>query len=1069
MMWQKELSGEQAVLVLEEAPIAILVRDIDSGELIYRNHFAQELFAKGLRAENTPDCFQRESLGEKDCQECQDKLQKKKYHLEDGSICQSTVRLADWAGKPARIEYITEVEADKQAAAEKTPGETETEHLEQYFQTILKYLQGGVAVVRYGKDGHMTPEFLSQGFADMTGMSMEDAWELYSKDALAGVHPEDQAAVQAQMTEYIDSGASRCELTYRLKKGNEGYVWVKNRLFMVLNEDGDRIVYADYSDMTNEREKQEKLRRQYDNILLRHYQTAGPDTLIVGHCNITQNRILEIIDYTDSGLIKSFGTRREDFFKGIASLLAEEERQQFMDIYLNEPTLAAFKRNDMAQTMECFINLPKEKMGRHVRFLVNLVKTPDSGDVTGILTVTDITAKYISDQILNKLSVGNYELIVDIDLAKNGYTVLTCNKESELNVDRQGCFTEAINIILNDRIVPKDRENTERMMAREYMLERLAREDSYSFHYSRMDEQGEVLMKNLTLFAIDLRVGRICLAQTDITDSVREQKSMLNVMAYTFELMGFIDIQSKAFTMYTRQIILKNLPPCVMADYDEAVEMMLGMYAPESGNEHNAETLRLSRLLQELEKRPAGYDIVLLYQTEQEPLYKQFNILWGDSSHKQICIVRADVTEMLENEHRTKRALKEALTIAEEANQAKSNFLFSMSHDIRTPMNAIIGMTTLASAHLKDSERVADCLQKISFSSQYLLSLINDILDMSKIESSTIVLNNERLSVLGLVKQVSAIIEPQVRAAGQQFDVRTDGVLHPDFYGDGMRINQILINILSNAVKFTPDGGRIGLTVEELDAHKDGWVRYRFTVSDTGIGMSEEFIAHIFERFVRSNNAARVEGTGLGLSITKGLIDLMGGDISVESKINQGTTFRVELECELCRAKHEEMMEQMPDTPETDFLRECRFLVAEDNHINAEILCELLSMFGAECVVRADGRQVVEEFRNAQPWTYDAILMDVQMPVMNGYDAARAIRKMEREDAVGIPIIAMTANAFAEDVEASLAAGMDAHVAKPLDIKVFMRVLADTMQRAAGPTETQTERQTEGQTERETP
>lgn len=1055
-MWQKVLSGEQAVFVLEEAPIAIFVSDIDSGELIYGNHFAQELFAKGFKIQDTPDCFQNESLGQRDGRETQVKLQKKKYRLEDGSTYQSTVRLADWDGKSARIECIAEIEADMHLIPKGVQGGKDKEHLEQYFQTILKYLQGGVAVVRYGKDGHMTPEFLSQGFADMTGMSLEDAWKLYSEDALAGVHPEDQAAVQAQMTEYIDSDASRCELIYRLKKGNGDYVWVKNRLFMVLNEDGERIVYADYSDMTSEREKQEKLRRQYDNILLQHYRMTGPDTLIVGHCNITQNRILEIIDYTDSGLIKSFGTRREDFFKGIASLVAEEERQRFLDMYLNEPTLAAFKRHDMMQVMECFINLPGETLGRHVMFQVNLIKTPDSGDVTGILTVTDITEKYISDQILNKLSVGNYELIVDIDLVKNSYTILTCNRESELTVNRQGCFNEAINIILNDRIAPKDRDNTKRMLEQNYMLERLAREDSYSFHYASIDALGEVLMKNLTLFAIDLRVGRICLAQTDITDSVREQKSMLNVMAYTFELMGFIDIQSKAFTMYTRQIILKNLPPCVMDDYDEAVAMIMGVYVPECGNENKIETLLLSRLLEELEKRPAGYDIVLPYQTEQEILYKQFNILWGDSSHKQICIVRADVTEMLENEHRTKNALKEALTIAEEANQAKSNFLFSMSHDIRTPMNAIIGMTTLASAHLENSERVADCLQKISFSSRYLLSLINDILDMSKIESSTIVLNNEKLSVSGLAEQVSAIIEPQVRAAGQQFDVCTDGILHPDFYGDGMRINQILINILSNAVKFTPNGGRIGLTVEELTARKDGWVRYRFTVSDTGIGMSEEFLSHIFERFVRSNNAARVEGTGLGLSITKGLIDLMDGDISVESKVNQGTTFRVELECEISQTKPEEVVEQTLDTLEADFLRGCRFLVAEDNHINAEILCELLSMFGAESVVRTDGIQVVEEFRNTPPGTYDAILMDVQMPVMNGYDAARVIRQMEREDAAGIPIIAMTANAFAEDVEASLAAGMDAHVAKPLDIKLFMGVLENTMEK----TEKQKERNT---------
>lgn len=1066
MTEKEKLSEEQSALALEYVPTAICVRDIETGEVLYANQLARELFAKGLNMQDIPGCFEADHGKEESFGTARTELKKRVYCQEDGRAYQFCCRLTEWSGRTVCMECIEDISGSERDIAAKTQHEEKKIHLEQYFQTILKYLQGGVAVVRYGRDGHMTPEFLSQGFAEMTEMSMSEAWALYSTDALAGVHPDDREAVHAQMEEYIAGGATRCEQIYRLLKGNGDYVWVKNRLFMVLDEGGDRIVYADYSDMTDERREQDRLRRQYDNILLQHYRVTGPDTLIAGHCNITRNRIMEIMDYTDSDLLERFGTVREEFFTGIAGLVAPEERQAFLDMYLNEPTLAAFKRNDMAQKMDCFITLPRETCGRHVQFLVNMIKTPDSGDVTGILTVTDITAKYISDLILRKLSVGNYELIVDIDLMKNQYVILTGNDALDKNIEREGCYTDTINTILSDKIVPKDRDNTARLLDNEYILERLAREDNYSFHYSAVDESGEVLMKNLTIFAIDLRIGRICLARTDITDSVREQKSMLNVMAYTFELMGFIDIQSRAFTMYTRQIILENLPPCVMSDYDEAVTEILGLYSPEDrredGEKDAAEVLQLTGLIEELRKRPAGYDFVFPYRTEQGVLYKQFNILWGDANHKQVCIVRADVTEMLESEHRTKNALKEALALAEEANQAKSNFLFSMSHDIRTPMNAIIGMTTLATAHLNDREKVADCLQKISFSSQYLLSLINDILDMSKIESSTIVLKREPLSVAGMTEQVCSIIEPQVRAARQQFDVGMEGVVHSDFYGDGMRIKQILINILSNAVKFTPEGGQIRMIIEELPAEKTGWIRYRFTISDTGIGMSEDFLSHIFERFVRSNNATGVEGTGLGLSITKGLVDLMDGRISVESQVNEGTTFRIELECEAAAkaARLEDNHEVIAD----DTIDGCCFLVAEDNEINAEILCELLSMFGAKSVVRADGVQVVEEFCRTQPGTYDGILMDIQMPVMNGYDAAQAIRKMDRADAVSIPIIAMTANAFSEDVEASLAAGMDAHVAKPLDVKVLKQVLSRAVKKAAGVKKSQEIKQAIGET-----
>lgn len=963
----------------------------------------------------------------------------------DGRFYATRFRETDWNGIPAYVKYVRDVTEEVKTRQEK-------ERLEQYFQTVVKNLPGGVAVVRCEQDGRMVPEYLSDGFAAMTGMSLEEAWRLYRQDAMAGVHPDDLETVNAQMAAYIASGDSHCEIVYRLKKGPHAYVWVKNTLSLIQNEGGENRVYAVYRDITKDLAEQERVRQQYKDLIVQHYQNPGPNALIIGHCNITRNRILEIIDHTDSALLDTFGSVREPFFTGLAGLIVEEaDRQTFLNTYLNAPALAAFQRNDIEQIMECFVRLPKEPQGRYVQIQMNMVATPDSGDVTGILTVTDITERTITDRILHQLSATGYDLVVDVDLTQDRYTILSSNDKGGWAPPRRGCHSTWTASMLETRIVPRDREAYRTALDPVTMSQRLQQSGPYTFAYSMIDAHGDIRTKNMTVSAIDLRLGRICLSRADITASIREQQRLLRVIAYTFELAGFIDIRSNRLTMYTRQTVLENLAPYIVEHYDEVVGTFSSYYGtPESQDEIQAQ-LHLDTMLQRLTDRPTGYDIVFQYRSDDGPCYKQINVLWGDDSHKTVCLVRADVTDMLAAERQTKKALEQALSLAKEASQAKSAFLSAMSHDIRTPMNAIMGMTALAVAHLDDQERVADCLQKISISSKHLLSLINDVLDMSKIERSKITLNRMKISLPDLIEQISAIMAPQARAAGLRFTIRTAEVQHSCFYGDALRLNQILINILSNAVKFTAEDGQVDFLVEEIPPqHGADQVRYRFTIRDTGMGMSEDYLAHIFDPFTRSRRAAHIEGTGLGLSITKGLIDRMDGTIDVDSRVNEGTTFRVELEWDAVPAE-----EAAADTAaqtagagtEPLFTGRC-FLVAEDNAINAEILCELLSMDGARTVVTPDGEQVVSAFRQAPAGTYDAVLMDIQMPQMNGYEATRAIRELPRADAKRIPIIAMTANAFTEDVQASLEAGMTAHVAKPIDIHVLRETLRSILDAA---------------------
>lgn len=285
----------------------------------------------------------------------------------------------------------------------------------------------------------MTPEYLSDGFATMTSMTLEEAWALYSRDAMAGVYPDDWDHVREQMDAYIASGENHWEIVYRLKKGGGGYLWVKNTLSMIQNEEGEQRVYAFYHDMTREREEQERIRKQYNELILQHYRVPDPNAVVVGHCNITQNRILEIIDHTDSDLLGTFGTVREEFFIGFSSLVVDDgERQQFLQTYLNAPSLAAFQRNDTEQIQRCFIQLPKESKGRYVQIKMNMVATPDSADVTGILTVTDVTEQTVSDRILYQLSVSGNEFVVDVDLTQDSYTVISCSKNDGCLPPRSG-------------------------------------------------------------------------------------------------------------------------------------------------------------------------------------------------------------------------------------------------------------------------------------------------------------------------------------------------------------------------------------------------------------------------------------------------------------------------------------------------------------------------------------------------------------------------------------------------------------------------------------------------------
>ena len=393
---------------------------------------------------------------------------------------------------------------------------------------------------------------------------------------------------------------------------------------------------------------------------------------------------------------------------------------------------------------------------------------------------------------------------------------------------------------------------------------------------------------------------------------------------------------------------------------------------------------------------------------------------------------------------KAKNVATEALQTAENANKAKTDFLSNMSHDIRTPMNAIIGITSLIRHDAGNKAKVIEYADKIDISSQHLLGIINDVLDMSKIEAGKTVFKYADFSILDFMQELDTIFHTQIYEKQQTLTIIKENIQHEWVNGDQVHLMQIFSNLLSNAVKYTQEGGEIQFFVEECETKSSVYAKYRFLVSDNGMGMSADFKDTIFDAFTRAESSLtnKIQGTGLGMAITKNLVEAMGGTIDVDSELGQGSCFEVLLDLKIAEDRTAALAAQ-EETDEQDgnILQGMRFLCAEDNELNAEILTELLKIEGAECTICENGEEILKAFEQSAPGDYDMILMDVQMPVMNGYEATKAIRRSSHKLAKTIPIIAMTANAFSEDIQHSLAAGMNAHVSKPVEMKVLEKTI----------------------------
>ena len=413
----------------------------------------------------------------------------------------------------------------------------------------------------------------------------------------------------------------------------------------------------------------------------------------------------------------------------------------------------------------------------------------------------------------------------------------------------------------------------------------------------------------------------------------------------------------------------------------------------------------------------------------------------ADGNVTSVLFANRDVTDEKIRELRQEKELREAKLKAESANHAKSSFLFNMSHDIRTPMNAIIGYAELASRHLEDTAKLDRYLEKIQVCGEELLSLLNNVLNLARIENNKIEMEYTVSNVYESFENYVTMFQQQAESKNQTLSL-TEQIMYPYVYMDAPHLSEICLNIISNAIKYTNDGGTISCNVSQTASEKEDWCNLIITVTDNGIGMSEEFQKHVFETFERERNSTfnHIEGSGIGMGITKKLVELMGGTIEVKSKQGEGSAFTVTIPCR--KASEEDfLVKKNNNLRDKNCLDGVRILLVEDNEINREIAVELLTEEGCIVETAGDGVACIDMIEKAEADYYKIVLMDIQMPIMNGYDAALIIRKLKDTKKSRIPIIAMTANAFAEDVNKALSAGMNDHVAKPIDMKILVPIM----------------------------
>lgn len=917
---------------------------------------------------------------------------------------------------------------------------------------LVELLPSGAGVFRLQRDGTVKTEYLNPGYYQMMGVDQKEREQLFSDDFMRAIHPDDVPAMLAEAHRCISENRQYICAIRIIGKDNT-YKWVSLRGNHLPMEDGSEQFYIAYFDVD------ELVRTQME---LQENERSFADLL-------TYSEILYIIYYPDrhryelpfipEGL-KKLPPAMDDFpeciikFAAFSNEDADAYRDMIRRIDAGEPEAECtirFKYNGQYIWYRVHFTSQLDINGKTIKafgYAINVeqIKAAEKLIAEEKLRMQTMTSNMLAASCFNVSSDHNVLLNNDEKLRYG--TDFTSSIEEEAyaadpDILRQNPETKRVLFAAASQVPDKcQRLEFLKHFSNSGML-KLYNEGhrEFSMEYRRYTGKGLIWVHTRVATLPDPETGDLIsfLYTLDINDQKLRQEVLESLTNTTFDNASYVDIKTH---LMTRVMARQGVPmqPAEIDTFEKNNQFLITQYIHPDDRERMQEALDIDKITAYLKDNPS----CMLYYRMNNPAsdkkegYRQMRMLiyYLNEEQRYLVFSRTDITEQYEKELQQREALERVAQKAEIANAAKSDFLARMSHDIRTPLNGIMGMTRLAlDEELPEGTR--NYLKKIDESSHFLLALINDILDMSKVESGKMELHPEHYSFGEFKDYLIAVIQPLCDSKEIEFTI-----IGPDksttILADKLRFNQICFNLLSNAVKFTPRQGEVTLTIKT--AHQPGdMLAISISVLDTGIGMSKDFQKKLFQPFEQeyTGNTASRSGSGLGLAIAKSLVDLMNGTIKVNSEPGKGSEFTVSLAFPIVPAIAEQAF--VEDTAIT--LAGKQILIAEDNAINGEIVMLLLQKKGARATIATDGKNAVMQYADSDQYHFDAILMDIQMPLMDGLEATREIRKLDRPDAKTIPIIAMTANAYAEDVKVCLEAGMNAHIAKPINPDKLFRTI----------------------------
>ena len=882
----------------------------------------------------------------------------------------------------------------------------------------------------------------------MSGVEAERLSKMSVEGLLMLIAPEDRKEIQMLFRSIFNGESSFGESVVRIRVGeDEPYRWFHCSLLGVKQTDQTVLVYTVYVDVTAEKDA-EALNREMRMMYEAAVESAK---LVVWEYDIQKHRVIMAdnefnrYDYSQFHLPHVI----ENVPESLLPYIEEASRKEFMDMY------QAVQNGAPRAACEVWYKLRAGQPLRCESISYTTVFDAAGHSVRAYGIGQNITAQKLERDNYDRLYEHAAAALSDalcsfkLNLSKNKYisgysprkdVVRYCESRT---ADEH--FAKVAGLIID--------EDIRRELLARFNCEQLIRTfqggcNNPSLEYPVRFAGGRTKWMHTTAYLIQNPVSGDVEALTsavDITARRLNEEIMENVARADYEYFALIDVSEKNIRFLDVRENCEKGHTAEAENYDDQLQRFFEAIHGKEAAQEDICRLSFEQIIAELRKTDVYVYSFVLSDEEGRPLRKQLKYSWLNARHDAILLTRADISEAYRQELEQYQQMEEALRMANEANRAKTEFVSRISHDIRTPLGIISNMTEFALADLKDEAALIDDLQKIRTSNAFLLSLINDVLDISKVDSGSIELHPEPYFYEEHIANITNLLRPMCEQKGLHCVIGCKHKVRKGVLVDKVRLNQIILNLISNAVKYTPAGGTVSYISdsEELPA---GQMRFGFEVRDTGIGMSAEFQKHMFEPFTQEyENPEReknVTGTGLGLYIVKRDVEMMGGVLEISSTVGEGTVIRCSIRCPEVLPKQDiPVTKSTPSAAATAGILHGRILMAEDNAINAEIAERILGMMGLEVIHAADGRAAIDIFRHSQTGEFAVVLMDIQMPVMNGYEATAAIRGLARPDAAGVPIIALTADAFDTAVERSRMAGMNDYITKPLEPAVIRQVL----------------------------